>query len=428
MRIFHGSILTFLPIFLAGASIALADDQEQPAAPPAVPAEKSAPEQKPENTENNCLLCHGDKDVMVGDQLKLCITEADLARDIHWQKGLRCVDCHGGNAKADDKLKAHAAEDGFRAVKSPADVPDFCGKCHANIEYMRRYRASPRTDQLSEYWTSAHGKQLKATGDPKVATCISCHDKPHGSADEKEKHGIRPVTELESPVYRTRVAKTCSACHSDPEHMKGRLYHGEQLPCNEYANWRQSVHGKAMMDNGDLSAATCNNCHGNHGAVPPQIDSVANACGACHGKVAKLFRDTQMKHKFEEVGLPGCVTCHSNHKIVRPSDEMLGMSDTAVCAKCHEGGKYGATLAGAQTAHAPRRFGEFQAQHRCRREHALDGRAAGHGGQRAEIRPPQGGRCPHQRPLADSHLPSQAGGNGPGRRRESGGRSAAKGR
>jgi predicted CXXCH cytochrome family protein len=111
------------------------------------------------------------------------------------------------------------------------------------------------------------------------------------------------------------------------------------------------------MEQGDLSAATCNNCHGNHGAVPPQVDSVANACGACHGKVAKLFEGALMKHKFEESKLPGCVTCHSNHGIVKPSDEMLGMGTTAVCVNCHEEGKegkFGATIAGAKTAQALR--------------------------------------------------------------------------
>ena len=57
--------------------------------------------------------------------------------------------------------KAHQAKDDFRAVKSPADIPDFCGRCHSNIEYMRHFNPSPRTDQLAEYWTSGHGKQLK---------------------------------------------------------------------------------------------------------------------------------------------------------------------------------------------------------------------------------------------------------------------------
>jgi predicted CXXCH cytochrome family protein len=319
---------------LLGRAFSAADDGSAPA----------------ESAENKCMLCHGNKEVWEGEQLRLCITEADLAKDIHWQRGLRCQDCHGGNSKSEELRSAHAEEDGFHTVKSPADVPKFCGDCHANIEYMRRYRPSPRTDQLAEYWTSGHGQRLKESGDPEVATCISCHDKPHGSAEEKSVHGIRPVTELESLVYPTRVAKTCAKCHSDEKLMQGRLYHGKPLTCDEYAKWRQSVHGRAMMDKGELSAPTCNNCHGNHGAVPPQVNSVANACGMCHAKVAKLFESTLMKHRFEEVGLPGCATCHGNHDITHPTDEMLGMGGAAVCVRCHQSGKYGATLAGAETA------------------------------------------------------------------------------
>jgi len=111
-----------------------------------------------------------------------------------------------------------------------------------------------------------------------------------------------------------------------------------------------SVHAQALLEKGDLSAATCNNCHGNHGAVPPQVGSVANACGVCHGKIGKLFADTSMKHTFAEVGLPGCATCHGNHEINKPTDAMLGMENASVCSRCHGKGKFGATLAGAQAA------------------------------------------------------------------------------
>jgi predicted CXXCH cytochrome family protein len=329
----------FLPVVLAAAMAAAA-----------AAAEPKPPAGQPLPGPNNCILCHGNKDVWEGEQLKLFVTEADLAGDIHWQSGMRCQDCHGGNPRTEELRQAHAAEDGFRKVASPKDVPEFCGKCHADIEYMRRYRPSPRTDQLAEYWTSDHGHQLKTAGDLKVATCISCHDRPHGSGAERHTHGIRPVIDSASLVYRTRVAKTCATCHSDRKLMAGRQYHAQPLPCDQYDQWTQSVHGKAMLEKGDLSAPTCNNCHGNHGAVPPQVDSVANACGACHGKVAKLFADTRMRHKFESVGLPGCATCHGSHEIHQPGDAMLGMQSGAVCARCHEQGKFGATLAGAETA------------------------------------------------------------------------------
>ena len=107
--------------------------------------------------------------------------------------------------------------------------------------------------------------------------------------------------------------------------MAGRVYHGRPLSHNQYEQWRQSVHGQALLKGDDLSAPTCNDCHGNHGEVPPEVDSVANACGTCHAKVAALFADTRMKHRFEEVGLPGCATCHGSHAITSPTDEMLGM-------------------------------------------------------------------------------------------------------
>ena len=303
---------------------------------------------------NNCLLCHGNKDVWEGETLNRYVTEKDFHNDIHWQKGLRCVDCHGGNAKTDEVSLAHLKEDGFRLIKSPGDIPEFCGRCHADIEYMRRYHPSPRTDQLAEYWTSGHGKHLK-TGDMKAATCVSCHDRPHGSGKAPGKHGILPASDLNSPVYPTHVAATCAKCHSDKKLMAGRRCDGKPLSCDEYAQWRRSVHGAAMMDKGDLSAATCNNCHGNHGALPPQVDAVANACGTCHGKNAKLFSQTLMKHKFQAAGLPGCVTCHGNHDIVHPTDAMLGMGSEAVCARCHANGKFGATIAGAEAAKRLRR-------------------------------------------------------------------------
>ena len=198
--------------------------------------------EKPQPRPNQCLNATATPTCGTGSNCGYYVTETDLAGDIHWQKGLRCPDCHGGNPDTEEVNEAHAAEDGFHSLRSlpkdyseipePANVAEFCGNCHANIEYMRRYRPSPRTDQLAEYWTSGHGKALKATGDPKVATCISCHDKPHGSGQDQGKHGIRAVDDLESPVYRTHVAKTCAKCHADEKVMAGYQYHGRPLGTN----------------------------------------------------------------------------------------------------------------------------------------------------------------------------------------------------
>jgi predicted CXXCH cytochrome family protein len=299
----------------------------------------------------SCLLCHSER----GDLWTPANTraeESDLMDDIHWQKGLRCHDCHGGSPTL-GQFQAHREDPTFRSVRSRADIPAFCGHCHSSIETMRRFAPSARTDQESEYWTSGHGRRLRASlaeengfPDADVATCINCHGG----------HGIRAVKDVHSPVYPTRVAETCAVCHADVQRMAGRTYNERPLGHSQYEEWRRSVHGNALLERGDLSAPACNDCHGNHGAMPPGVDSVANACGTCHGKIANLFAETKMKHAFQEVGLPGCATCHQSHGIVSPQDEMLGMESSAVCLQCHnpEQPQYGATLAGGETARALR--------------------------------------------------------------------------
>lgn len=291
--------------------------------------------------ENKCILCHGDKELWEGDRQRFFVSEKDLAGDIHWKKNIRCNDCHGGDPTTTDISKVHSEKAKFLTLKTRKNIPELCGRCHSDINYMRQYQPSMRTDQLAEYRTSGHGKRLEATDDPQVAVCTSCHG---------GKHHIYAVRDLESPVYPTRISKTCATCHSDAKIMDGRMYQGRPIGHNQYEEWKQSVHGKAMLEKGDLSAPTCAKCHGNHGALPPEIGSVANACGACHGKIAGLFANTRMKHKFEEVGLPGCATCHSNHLIRHPTDAMLGMGADATCPKCHAQGNLGATLAGANVA------------------------------------------------------------------------------
>ena len=106
---------------------------------------------------NNCLLCHGNKDVWEGDQLRLYVTEKDFHSDVHWGKGLRCANCHGGNPAAEQVNEAHAQEDGFRSLRllrsdgtkdfrKPPDrakVVELCGECHANIQFMKTSTRHP---------------------------------------------------------------------------------------------------------------------------------------------------------------------------------------------------------------------------------------------------------------------------------------------
>ena len=214
---------------------------------------------------------------------------------------------------------------GFVGKPAPGAIAGFCGKCHSDAELMRRYNPGLRVDQAAEYATSTHGK-LAAKGDMKVATCAACH----GS------HGIRPIADPQSPVYPTNVADTCGRCHSNPDYMKPY-----SIPADQAEKYKTSIHAETMMKKFDLSAPTCNDCHGNHGAVPPGASSVANACGTCHARQAELFDTSPHKDAFESLGLGQCLVCHSNHDVQHPTDSMIGVETDSVCSTCHNAGEPG---------------------------------------------------------------------------------------
>ena len=131
---------------------------------------------------------------------------------------------------------------------------------------MRKYAPAQRVDQFELYQTSVHGKRL-AAGDAAVATCIDCHSV----------HDIRSVKEALSPVHPLRLPRPAPA--ATPIAQKMAKY---KIPTNQFSEYRTSVHWEALSKRGDLSAPTCASCHGNHGAKPPQVESVSAVCGSCH--------------------------------------------------------------------------------------------------------------------------------------------------
>ena len=271
---------------------------------------------------NTCLDCHSALDAPQQ------VTQEQFAQDIHFQKGLTCASCHGGDPTKSD-MDAMSKAAGFRGKPARKDIPALCGKCHSDGAYMRQYNPSLRTDQFAQYLTSVHGKLL-AKGDTKVAVCIDCHGM----------HGIRPAKDTRSKVYPTNVAETCSRCHADAVHMKGY-----NIPTDQFANYSASVHHEALAVRGDLSAPTCTTCHGNHGAAPPGVSTVQNVCATCHVFQAQLFEKSPHQAAFAAASLPGCVTCHSNHRIAHPTDALLGTGAQSVCTNCHTAGDAGYQVA-----------------------------------------------------------------------------------
>jgi len=110
-----------------------------------------------------------------------------------------------------------------------------------------------------------------------------------------------------------------------------------KISTDQFEKYRKSVHAVALIDRHDLSAPTCNNCHGNHGARPPGLDSVASVCGQCHRQENELFTKSPHAKPFQDLGLAGCVACHENHEIKKTNDRMLSAFGDGVCALCHSG-------------------------------------------------------------------------------------------
>lgn len=264
---------------------------------------------------NVCVDCHAKLEGV----LRVAVTESEAS--IHGHKGMSCETCHGGNAA--DAVHPKSPSSRFRGHIKREDIPELCGSCHADVDHMKQFNPSLRTDQLAQYRTSVHGVKF-AEGDAHVAVCTDCHGV----------HNILPSSDPRSPVHPLNVAATCGRCHSNTGLMKSY-----RLAATQVADYNDSVHHQVMTIRGDLSAPTCSTCHGSHGAVPPGASSVSNVCASCHVLQAQFFDESPHKSAFAE----GCATCHSAHKIRHPDDSFVGMASGAACADCHttddEGGK-----------------------------------------------------------------------------------------
>lgn len=334
------------------------------------------------SAQDKCLSCH---EGVGGKPVEL------FQRDIHHAKGVTCAGCHGGNSKTDDMEKAMDKNAGYIGVPKGDEISKACAKCHSSAEMMKNLHSSIPTGQFEKLQLSVHGK-LAVNGKERIVQCTTCHNahgivsvhsaaspvfplnivktctKCHGDpafmrtynpslpVDQLEKyrtsvHGMRnlkgdakvaecaschgshdifPVKDPRSSIYATNVPQTCSHCHSDAKYMKEY-----KIPTDQYEKFSRSVHGVALLKKHDTGAPACNSCHGNHAATPPGVNSISKVCGTCHALNADLFSSSPHKKAFDERKLPECETCHGKHDIIVATNKLLGVTQEAVCSRCH---------------------------------------------------------------------------------------------
>ena len=154
---------------------------------------------------------------------------------MHYHHAISCADCHGGDPKENDQNLSMSAKRGFKIRVKRQATPDYCGRCHKNASFMRKFDPQLRVDQLALYKTSVHAKRL-ATGHTRSAECVDCHGV----------HNIRAVSDPLSPAHPQHVTETCAKCHAATADL-----------------FRKSPHGRGfyLQGNARLHGLPCQSCH-----------------------------------------------------------------------------------------------------------------------------------------------------------------------
>ena len=300
---------------------------------------------------DDCLSCHGPETGMVNSKGKpITVNPASLTHSVH--KDLGCVDCHAGAAKSGhtaetasascltchDDVAAKLSASTHAMLGDPKDS-STCIACHGTHDVVKpatrgpQFCATCHATEVNQYNSSIHGRaHAKMNGDP--PTCQSCH----GPA-----HQVVASSDAKSPVNKANLPDTCGQCHSNPA-LAAKYMFAVALPVEAY---KQSVHGRAIQQ-GNLKAASCNDCHGVHDILPASDphsktwkQNVASTCAKCHNNVFDIYRESIHGQAVAAGVLDAatCTDCHGEHRILAPGNPQstvyLANVSQVTCSRCH---------------------------------------------------------------------------------------------
>ncbi len=276
---------------------------------------------------DTCLACHTRPDLQLvledGETLSLVVDATALADSVHGQQGVQCLDCH-----VDFEEFPHPPISAASRRDISLQLSLACQSCHP--------------DPYERSLDSAH-ERARAAGNPQAAICTDCHGA----------HDTRRLTEPSSgallPDARTWIPQTCARCHSAI-----------------YEKYQTSVHGSALVGDGNPDVPTCIDCHGVHNISDPTTAAFRLAspllCSGCHTDPQLMERydlstevlDTYVADfhgttvtLFERLSpdaptnKPVCFDCHGVHDIQRADDPERGLqlreNLLVRCQRCHPG-------------------------------------------------------------------------------------------
>ncbi len=146
---------------------------------------------------------------------------------------------------------------------------------------------------------------------------------------------------------KVETVRLCGTCHSDADRMRPF-----GLPTDQVAEFRTSRHGELLLEQGNLDAPTCTDCHDAHTILPPadarssvNPARIPSTCGRCHGDpehMAPYGIPTSQLADFQQsahgkalaagnFAAPSCVGCHGSHSALPPRVFQIAN----VCGRCH---------------------------------------------------------------------------------------------
>ncbi|GAB4372888.1 MAG: hypothetical protein Kow00128_22000 [Deltaproteobacteria bacterium] len=180
-------------------------------------------------------------------------------------------------------------------------------------------------------------------------TCVTCHG---GNPALPGEEGMDPRYGFRKKPSHREIPQFCASCHSDISRM--RQYN---LTTDQFAEYKESVHGKRLYEKNDTGTAVCTSCHGTHDIrrkTDPQSrvfrSNVPATCGACHSDKGRMKPYGIPARQVEDYRrgvhgrilagkipgknpsiAPNCATCHGVHGATPP-----GVKEVAnVCGNCH---------------------------------------------------------------------------------------------
>jgi len=251
---------------------------------------------------DDCLACHGEPGAVSAGGRSLTVAAEAFAASVH--AGASCVDCHQDLSRQTE-------------WPHPAKLARVsCAGCHEGA--------------VAKYEAGIHAVTRHDRPGSLAATCVDCHGT----------HDIRPSTDRASRTHHLNLSGTCGRCHGNAEVIRR-----EQIRSgNVLADYRDSIHGRAVAKSGLMVAPTCSDCHAAHdvtrltsAASPVHRSNVAATCGKCHDGIRGQY-DASIHGQRVATGAaaaPTCVDCHSAHRIARTDTAGFGLGVVDECGTCH---------------------------------------------------------------------------------------------